>query len=255
MSDTDSIRAGFGADPLLSFEFLNPEGRRILRDRFVSAAPKERLEIDWQAVPYNRLALVNLIAARRRGARYLEIGCEDNQLFFAVPLAEKVGVDPVKGGTHRMTSDAFFAQNDARFDLIFIDGLHTHEQVRRDVINAMGALSPGGWIVLHDLVPRSWDEEHVPRVAGHWTGNVWKVALELARTPGICFRIVMIDHGVGLFRLEGPGPVALADLRDDLATAGFARFLEEFPGLPKISWAEFVTWVDAVEGAGSGGAA
>lgn len=155
MSETDGIRAGFGADPLLSFEFLNPEGRRILRDRFAAAAPKERLEIDFKAVPYNRIALVNFIAAHKRGARYLEIGCDDNQLFSAVPLAEKVGVDPVKGGTHRMTSDAFFAQNEACFDLLFIDGLHTHDQVRRDVVNAMGALTPGGWIALHDLVPRS----------------------------------------------------------------------------------------------------
>lgn len=30
----------------------------------------------------------------------------------------------MRGGTHRMTSDAFFATNEEQFDLVFIDGLH-----------------------------------------------------------------------------------------------------------------------------------
>lgn len=247
MADEAKIRAGFGDDPLLSFEFLGPEGRRILRDRFVASAPKERLSINWNDVPYNRLALVNHIVARKPGARYLEIGCDENQLFFAVPLAEKIGVDPVKGGTHRMTSDAFFAQDQTRFDLIFIDGLHTYDQVRRDVINAIQALAPGGWIALHDLVPRTWEEEHVPRISGAWTGDVWKVALELADTAGLTFRIVMIDHGVGLLRLDGDDLPDLADWRDDLSTATFSRFLAAFPDLPKLSWAEAIDWIDTVE--------
>ena len=46
-----------------------------------------------------------------------------------------VGVDPLLGGTHRMTSDAFFAANADAFDLIFIDGLH---QVRRQDGGQMG---------------------------------------------------------------------------------------------------------------------
>jgi hypothetical protein len=253
MADPAKIRAGFGDDPLLSFEFLSPEGRRILRDRYAPSAPNERLSINWTDVPYNRLALVNHIAARKPGARYLEIGCDENQLFCAVPLADKIGVDPVKGGTHRMTSDAFFAQNTSRFDLIFIDGLHTHDQVRRDVINAMQALAPGGWIALHDLVPRSWEEEHVPRVSGAWTGDVWKIALELAETPGVSFRIVMIDHGVGLVRLDGSEIPDLADMRADLSTATFPRFFEAFPNLPKISWPEAIDWIDTVEAQTPGG--
>lgn len=255
MGDHDDIRAGFGDDPLLSFEFLNPEGRRVLRERFAASAPKDRLDIDWLAVPYNRLALINYLISHKRGTRYLEIGCDENQLFSAVPLADKIGVDPVKGGTHRMTSDAFFQKNASRFDLIFIDGLHTYEQVRRDVINAMKALAPGGWIALHDLVPRSWDEEHVPRVAGHWTGDVWKVAIELAKTPGIAFRIVMIDYGVGLLRIDDGVVPELSDMRGELSAAGFSRFLTEFPDLPKITWAEAVGWIDTVEARKSKGAA
>ena len=55
---------------------------------------------------------------------YLEIGCADNDLFDAVMAGRKVGVDPLRGGTHRLTSDAFFAGYDGEpFDVVFIDGL------------------------------------------------------------------------------------------------------------------------------------
>ncbi|MFI5135627.1 MAG: hypothetical protein ACHQD9_07220, partial [Chitinophagales bacterium] len=47
-----------------------------------------------------------------------------------------------------------------------------------------------GWIVLHDLLPRDWLEEHVPRLSDTWMGDVWKCAFEVAETPEIDFRIV-----------------------------------------------------------------
>lgn len=236
MADNPKSRAGFGNDPLLSFEFLNPEGRRLLKERFAAEADKRKIDVDWKATPYSRVALVNRLVWARPDARYLEIGCDDDILFHAVPLANKVGVDPVKGGTHRMTSDDFFAANTEQFDIIFIDGLHTYEQVRRDVINAMGALAPGGWIALHDMVPRTWEEEHVPRVAGTWTGDVWKVAIELSQSAGIAFHVVMVDHGVGLFRVTDAATATLADLGADLSEAGFSRFLAEFDRIPKLDW-------------------
>ena len=243
MVDAPKIRAGFGDDPLLSFEFLTPEGRRLLRQRFASEAETRKVDVDWKATPYSRIALVNRLAWARPESRYLEIGCDDDLLFHSVPLDKKIGVDPIKGGTHRMTSDDFFAANTDRYDIIFIDGLHTYEQVRHDVINAMGALAPGGWIALHDMVPRTWEEEHVPRVSGAWTGDVWKVAIELSRSPGIEFHIVMIDHGVGLFRMTDTTAATLADLRADLTEAGFSRFLAEFDHLPKLDWDGATTWM------------
>lgn len=39
---------------------------------------------------------------------YLEIGCKDNSTFDRVKVAKKVGVDPNRGGTLRMTSDQYF---------------------------------------------------------------------------------------------------------------------------------------------------
>ena len=76
---------------------------------------------------------------------YLEIGCANNDLFDAVMAGRKVGVDPLRGGTHRLTSDVFFAGCGGEpFDVVFIDGLHLYDQVRRDLDGALGVLKPGG---------------------------------------------------------------------------------------------------------------
>ena len=39
-----------------------------------------------------------------------------------IKISNKVGVDPISGGTLRMTSDNFFKNNETFFDLIFLDG-------------------------------------------------------------------------------------------------------------------------------------
>lgn len=86
------------------------------------------------------------------------------------------------------------------FDVIFIDGLHTYEQVRKDVTNSLNFLSTNGFIFLHDLTPRNFLEENVPRLQPVWTGDVWKVAVELAKTEGIDFFVINADHGVGILK-------------------------------------------------------
>eukprot|EP01034_Spumella_vulgaris_P033322 gene33322-41120_t len=77
-------------------------------------------------------------------SKYLEIGTESDYLFSPAStwFAHAVGVDPNKGGTLRMTSDAFFDQNNEYFDLIFIDGLHEAHQVYRDIQNSLKWLAP-----------------------------------------------------------------------------------------------------------------
>jgi len=50
------------------------------------------------------------------------------------------------------------------------------------------------------MIPRSWVEENVPRLQGIWSGNVWKVGLELIKTKGIDFFIIKADYGVGVIK-------------------------------------------------------
>ena len=227
---------------------------RAIRQCWLMVAPlyyaghayPHRIDWNWSQAPYTRLGMLNRLVSRMPEARYLEIGCDQNLTFNGVdlPTTQKVGVDPVSGGTHRMTSDAFFAQSKARFDIIFIDGDHTYRQVRQDLMNAMACLEPGGCIVLHDLLPSDWVEAHQPRISVGWTGDCWKVAFELIKTPGIDFKIVKADYGLGLVRLKDSlSPPMLVDDGPLLASQGFGYFYEHVDELPLIDWDEAVTWL------------
>ena len=213
------------------------------RAQYQHHAFDQTLDWDWWSMPFNRIALINLLVAGKPGCRYLEIGCDSNFTFHSVAATRKVGVDPARGGTVRKTSDEFFADNQESFDVIFIDGLHHYQQVRRDVANAVACLAPGGWVVLHDMLPRTWVEHHVPCIdPSMWTGDVWKVGHELAQSTGVDFRIFRIDFGVGVFRLTAP-TATLADLRPELADKEFDHYFHNLHRLPLVSWEQGVTWM------------
>lgn len=199
---------------------------------------------DWAAIPHDRIATVNHLLALKTGAAYLEIGCAGDELFAAVKAGSKTGVDPARGGTHRMTSDAYFAAHpEARFDVIFIDGLHTYDQVRRDLAHALRAVNPGGWIALHDMLPCDWFDEHTPQIStAAWTGDCWKCAFELLATSGVDFRVVEIDHGVVVVKVLAEG-VTLADHRATLNPVGFRYLFENVNRLPLASWEQAKRWI------------
>ena len=142
-----------------------------------------------------------------------------------------------------MTSDEFFGSWAGEpFDLIFIDGFHTYEQAAKDVRNSLKVLNHGGWILVHDMLPRDWLEEHVPRLQNVWTGDVWKVAFELAQTNGIEFKILKIDHGVGMFRVLIQD-VQVPDLANELGDKRFLYLFENFHHLPVVEYDEGRLWI------------
>lgn len=136
---------------------------------------------------------------------YLEIGCQDNVCFNEIQAERKVGVDPRSGGTHRMTSDDFFARTEERFDLIFIDGDHSHGQVVRDMFNAGVHLKAGGCIVMHDCLPPDRDHES-PSLCG----TVWR-AFAYHRSWGWLDAVTAdFDYGVGIiFVRRNSDPISL----------------------------------------------
>jgi len=207
-------------------------------------ADNRKLDWDWGKIKYNRIAVVNLLISKcPYPQKYLEIGCAGDALFSSVPVLDKIGVDPNSGGNYRTTSDKFFAQNTEKFDVIFIDGLHTYEQVRKDVINALKSLKIGGWIALHDMLPRDWIEQHVPIISqGAWAGDVWKIAFELAQTEGIEFKLLKIDHGVGVVRMINKD-VQLVNLQKDLSNQQFSYYYDNLGKLPLLDWNEAEIWL------------
>jgi len=224
--------------------FISPIKSYFLRRKYQHHADQRTLKWEWEDTNFNRIALVNLLLSRIKEPSYLEIGCASDSLFNSVPSLNKIGVDPASGGNVRKTSDEFFASNKEQFDVVFIDGLHTYEQVRRDVINSIKAINEGGgWIALHDMLPSNWIEHHVPIVTnGAWTGDVWKVAFELSKTDGIEFKILKIDHGVGVIKVLNRN-VELKDFRDELTFKEFNYYYENLNKLPIIEWEDAQVWL------------
>ena len=56
-------------------------------------------------------------------------------------------------------SDKFFASNNKKFDIIFIDGDHTYAGAKRDFDNAVKCLNQGGIILIHDAFMHSCAHE------------------------------------------------------------------------------------------------
>lgn len=146
-----------------------------------------------------RVEFLAAVARQRQSARYLEIGVQDRtQCFDHIPAGRKWGVDPNGGGaTHLQTSDAFFASlpREEAFDLIFIDGDHHHEQVVRDIDNALRHLAPGGVLVMHDCLPISRDYEN-PSLCY----TAWRAFAKLRERLDIEAFCGDFDHGVGVAR-------------------------------------------------------
>ncbi len=148
----------------------------------------------------NRTQLLNELIKAKGYRSYLEIGCSRDTNFRAMKAEVKVGVDPERGGTVRMTSDEFFAQNAQTFDLVFVDGLHLREQVVRDAENAVQCLSPGGCTVLHDCLPTKFEHQVTtqPGPGKAWTGDVWKAVVDLRQQDDLDIAVLDDDWGLGV---------------------------------------------------------
>ena len=145
-----------------------------------------------------RSLIVNNIIEKKKYETYLEIGCDKNILFNSVKIKKKIGIDPVSGGNIRMSSDNFFKNNQDKFDLIFIDGLHQYEQVKRDVYNSLKFLNDNGVILLHDCMPSSFMRQAPKRSSNIWNGDVWKNIVEFRTLDQIDTYTIYADHGIGL---------------------------------------------------------
>jgi hypothetical protein len=157
----------------------------------------KRLDFEWHKYP-SRHEIIQETINRKNYKSYLEIGCDQNQLFSKITIDKKIGVDPASGGTVRDTSDNFFKKNNAKFDIIFIDGLHEYEQVKKDINNSLIFLNDNGVIFLHDCMPMRFINQAVPRAKGVWNGDVWKNIVESRTKPEIDTYVIHADHGVGM---------------------------------------------------------
>lgn len=149
----------------------------------------------------NQSAHVANALARQIGARrYLEIGVSAGATFRDIEIVERTGVDPnflfdINGLTNECTrlvastSDEFFATEPLSplYDIVFIDGLHTFEQVVRDFSNALVRTHRHSVLILDDTLPNDVYSAIPDPVAtqryrkkanvdsGQWHGDVFKI--------------------------------------------------------------------------------
>ena len=147
---------------------------------------------------FYRWDLIEYLIKKNNYKNYLEIGCDKNQLFSKVNINNKIGVDPVSGGNVRKTSDDFFKENNSSFDIVFIDGLHTYEQVKKDILNCVNCLLDEGIILVHDCMPDSLGKQAVPRYKMQWNGDVWKAIVDLRQQENLEIYTCEIDQGIGI---------------------------------------------------------
>ena len=174
--------------------FINRIYYFLFKERF-----SKKLQIEFPNNIY-RWDLIQHIINVYNFDNYLEIGCDKDQSFSKIKIKNKVGVDPISGGTIRSTSNDFFSINKEYFDIIFIDGLHHCKQVLFDIQNSIKILNPGGFILVHDCLPKSIAQQAVPRYRGYWNGDVWKTIVELRSKKDLDIITCQIDFGVAIIR-------------------------------------------------------
>ena len=154
----------------------------------------------------NRTEIINHYLTneiKQTSKNYLEIGVAGGGNFARIRADVKDGVDPnpSSGANLKITSDDFFKNNKTKYDVIFIDGLHQHKQVYRDIINSLNTLRDGGYIIVHDCNPPSEHCQTEEFHKGYWNGTVWKafVQLRMERDDLEMF-VVDTDWGVGVIK-------------------------------------------------------
>ena len=190
---------------------------------------------------------------------YLEVGVHSGETFDQVRAARKVAVDPAfrfdaaaaaaadpTAVFHEVTSDAFFAERcpaDTRFDVVFLDGLHTYEQTLRDLMNTLARTRPDSVIVIDDVRPSGYPaslHDHarfeqiyatVPGTSPAWMGDVYRLVWFIAAfMPAWSYATVAENHGQLVLWREPRGEPSLDATVEGTARVSYAQVVLE-PGV------------------------
>jgi hypothetical protein len=117
---------------------------------------------------------LNQIIQKFEIRNYLEIGIATGETFSNIKVQNKIGCDPnpklnmsnrnyiENGMIFSLKSDEFFAlETNHEFELVFIDGLHTAEQVSRDFVNSIKVSSEKTIWLIDDVLPDCTTSEKI----------------------------------------------------------------------------------------------
>ena len=155
----------------------------------------------------NKTELINCLVNQRHYKRYLEIGMHDRQHNLAyVQCKYKAHVACGPGSNFAESYQYFFNHANERFDIVFIDGIHTEEQALADIHHAFKILNEGGTIILHDCMPPdAWHQRGLEDFSEgeNWNGTVWKAVLRTFNETRCRCSLVDTDWGCGIIDTTG----------------------------------------------------
>ena len=187
-----------------------------------------------QSNAVERNDLINILIEKINAKKYLEIGVFDGQNLAKINCKYKVGVDPDTNSpaTFHVTSDEFFKNNNEKFDIIFIDGLHYADQVLRDILNSLEVLNDNGYIVCHDMNPICKEHQLVPFRHGVWNGDCWKAFVELRSTrDDLEMYVVNTDQGCGIIK---KGKQNAINITEELTYENFDKNRKEWLNIIEV---------------------
>ena len=135
---------------------------------------------------YPHYTIIEHLASWIKPINYLEIGVRWGNVYHLVaPFTENCYLVDINfldipytpnSKKFEMTSDAFFniINPDIKFDMVFIDGDHSKEQVYKDFINVKDRVIDDGFIILHDTYP--CDER---MIKPENSNNCWEAMLDI----------------------------------------------------------------------------
>jgi hypothetical protein len=140
---------------------------------------------------------------------YLELGVRDGRNFVSVSefCKKSIAVDVIPQmfssesilsdvfEYHKKTTDQYFSDLDknTKFDCVFIDADHSHEQSLKDFLNVKDLVIEDGFIFLHDTYP--WDESYFDPGA---CNDVYKTSLYIKKNLIEEFEIVTLPFNPGV---------------------------------------------------------
>ena len=226
----------------------------------------------------SRSEVVNEMTSLFPNPRYLEIGVANGETFLAVKADYKVAVDPrfnldisslgpetLDCQFIEVTSDEYFAarsKRDKKFHVIYLDGLHTFEQILRDFTNALLFLEDDGIIVIDDVAPTSYaaglpDEGDAVLIKkatndsdNSWMGDVYKLVYFIDTFfPSMHLRTVSDNHGQSVvWRSVSASRAFKARKYEEIGAMNFVDMVKEPNCFHKMTLAEISTEIAATRG-------
>ena len=198
---------------------MNPITSRL--DRAKRRIPRKLREArPGQPVTWSARRLNRLTSKMPAASTYLEVGVQHGTTLEQVQVPFKWGVDPYpRFQSHRLpegyrffrgTSDHFFGSlpSNVRFDLVFLDGLHTWSQTYRDLIHVSRHCHDLSVVLIDDVLPSDEfsalpsEEEALRRrhatgrMTWEWHGDVYKTLVAIDRLhPELDFHVIQDFQG------------------------------------------------------------